>query len=230
MCSWPMTATVRWYPDLNSKNMRARWAESTITTIRIPSFQTILLAVLLVGSFTTIICVSFAVQNEIPQPPIPPVTVPVEGPAAWLTARATFWGAVAGGIGAIGTAGALLLGAYTYMRQVQDKRRAQASRVIVQIDEGSGKGTGYLPPRAIVSNLSDLPIYDVRLRAAPHDAFDDGLEETKPVLVGEWPISIPRKYVKQSVHVNFRDSAGTTWIRWVDGGLAEKMGKVYEIE
>lgn len=150
--------------------------------------------------------------------------------ADWLSAVSTFWGAIAGGIGAIGTAGALWLGAVTFSRQVRDQHRVQASRVIVLMDEGTGKGAGYLSPKAIVKNLSDLPIYKVQLRAAPRDAFDNGLEKTKPVLMGEWPISIPGKYLETSVHVEFQDSGGTTWIRWVDGGLAEKRGEVYEIE
>ncbi|MCT9868355.1 hypothetical protein [Paenarthrobacter aurescens] len=210
--------------------MKAKWNEPTNITIRIPSIQAILLAILLLGSIGAIACVSIAVQNETPHGPTPTVAVPVEGPAAWLSAQSTFWGAVAGGIGAIGTAGALWLGALTFFRQVRDQHRAQSSRVIVVMDKGKGKGAGYLSPKAVVTNMSGLPIYKVRLRAAPHDALDDGMEESIPVLVDEWPIPIPGKYIEHSVHVEFQDSAGTTWIRWVGGSLTEKKGEEYEIE
>lgn len=219
----------RRFPSL--KTMRAEWDEPTSRTVKIPSIQTMLLIVLLLGAMTAIVWVSIAVQLEIPHTvPVQPETAATDGPAAWLSAWSTFWGAVAGGIGAIGTAGALWLGAVTFFRQVRDQHRAQSSRVIVVMDKGTGKGAGYLPPTAIVRNLSDLPIYKVRLRAAPNDAFDDELKKEKPLLVGEWPVVIPGKYIEHSVHVEFQDSAGTTWIRWVGGGLAEKKGEVYEIE
>lgn len=210
--------------------MPLKWSETTERSVKIPNVQWILLIILLVGAVVAIIWVSAAIHLEGPHSEVPTVSPPVEGPAAWLSAWATFWGAVAGGIGAIGTAGALLLGAFTFRRQVRDHHRAQASRVIVLMDKGTGKSAGYLPTNATVQNLSDLPIYNVRLRAAPRDAFGAGLESKKPLLVGAWLVPIPGKYTKESVHVEFRDSAGTNWIRWVDGGLAEKKGEVYEIE
>lgn len=101
--------------------MRAKWAESTIKTTKIPSIRTILLVVLLVGAVTVIAGVSIAVQNEAPRSVAPPV--PAEGPAAWLSAWSTFWGAFATALGAALTAGALLIAALTFRRQVADRRR-----------------------------------------------------------------------------------------------------------
>ncbi|MDQ0672972.1 hypothetical protein QFZ36_000533 [Pseudarthrobacter siccitolerans] len=106
--------------------MRAKWADSTSTTIKIPSIRAILLVVLLVGAMTAIVWVSVVVQGESPRPPAAPV--PIEGPASWLSAWSTFWGAVAGGIGAIGTAGALWLGAITFRRQVEDQHPRSSQR------------------------------------------------------------------------------------------------------
>lgn len=202
--------------------MTPKWSHSTETTVKVPSLQTMLLVFLLSGSLVVIICLSIATNLDAPRPvQAPPST---EGPAAWLSAWSTFWGAIAGGLGAIGTAGALLLGAYTFMRQVRDQHRAQASRVIVQMERD-----GDFPPHAIVRNLSGLPIYKVRLAAAPHNAFRDHFTESKDVLIGDWQVTVPDEYIEISVTVEFQDSAGTRWIRWAEGGLAEKKGESYEL-
>jgi hypothetical protein len=134
----------------------------------------------------------------------------------WISA----WATVAS---SIGTAGALLVGTFTLLRQVQDHHRAQASRVIVRVEESKDENSR---PTAIVSNLSDLPIYKVTLRVDPWDVFGDSLEKTEPVLVGDMePLPIPEGYLEQSVQVQFQDTSGTTWIRWASGGLAENIGK-----
>lgn len=172
----------------------------------------LVLTIISVSLFTTIAIVT---TNALPGDTKPSTT-------DWISAWATV-------VGSIGTAGALLVGTFTLLRQVQDQHRAQASRVIVRIEENEGEDN--LPPTAIVSNLSDLPIYRVTLRADPWDVFEDGFEKYESVLAGSWPpVPIPEEYVEQSVHVEFQDSAGTTWIRWVSGALAEKRGNVFKLE
>lgn len=203
------------FPSL--RTMRAKWDEPTSKTIKVPSIGTILLAVLLLGAVTAIVWVSLAVQGEAPTSPAPPASEPVEGPAAWLSARSTFWGAIAGGIGAIGTAGALGLGAYTYFRQVRDQHRAQAAAV--SLVTADGERTGFL--RMMVRNDSNLPISDVYLQALNHNGNDAG-HEMQQVLApgGVLPLDRPKRSVDRA-WVKFDDSSGIRWARYVNGELEE---------
>lgn len=186
-------------PSLSTEMKRIRYTPALVLTI------------ISVALFTTIAIVT---THALPGDTKPSTT-------DWISA----WATVAG---SIGTAGALLVGTYTLFRQIRDQHRAQASRVIVRVEESEDETS---PPTATVSNLSDLPIYKVTLRADPWDVFENGLEEYEPVLVGKMtPVPIPDEYVDESVHVEFQDSAGTTWIRWVSGGLAEKKGKIFRLE
>lgn len=199
--------------------MRAKWAEATSTTIRIPSLRTILLIVLLAGAITAIVWVSIVVQNETPRPPAP--EPPIEGPAAWMSARSTFWGAIAGGIGAIGTAGALLLGAYTFRRQVRDQHRAQAAAITVGVrtereylDMG-GTRTWY---RYFVRNDSLLPIYHVRLYFGP---VEKRRKIDREVIAPGDEVTHDSQSSDFMAFGKFVDSSGVAWKRDGSGKLTE---------
>lgn len=185
--------------------------------LKVPRLQTILLTVLLLGAVTAIVWISIVVQGEMPRPPASETEVK-EGPAAWLGAWSMFWGAVAGGIGAVGTAGALLLGVRIYYLQEKDRRRAQAVAVTV--------GTKLDPiPHSLgkqrvcyIRNDSPLPIYNVSLYAgrAPYArAIDPAVIATG----GEETLALRHEY--ETVHAKFVDSAGVAWKRGGDGHLAE---------
>ncbi len=175
-----------------------------------------LLTLLLVAAMALIIGVSISVRGETPRPDSPPATQ--EGPAAWLSARATFWGAVAGGIGAIGTAGALLLGAITYLRQVRDQHRAQASTVAVLLSRNSGPFRDHV---IVVALAGPLPIYNVEITGI--DSQQRPLErQVRHVVVRQFgKVYLPGNLSIHEAHVTFTDTSGTRWTRRSTGHLTD---------
>jgi hypothetical protein len=231
-----MMGMARRFPSL--KTLRAKWEEPTTRTIKIPSIQTIVLIVLLVGAMTAILWVSIAVQGEAPQPPAAEPPTP-EGPATWLSAWSTFWGAIAGGIGAIGTAGALLIAAFSYKHQVDEKarqarerrlladenrraaderRRAQATKVSILKSESKVHIDFYLFG---IHNGSDLPIKNVLIRCFDHRGIDSG-QNIEQVIAGgmskEMMLEKPRKVVDK-VWATFDDALGQKWKVHINGDL-----------
>lgn len=168
----------------------------------------------------------------VPSPP--PVTVPVPDPAnAW-----DILNAIAQSVGALGTTGALIVAAVAYRRQVQDHRRAQASRMTVSFVDSRNE--------VIVRNNSDLPVYNVSFqfrtyfsvrtaggrRRAPFAAVD-GPRTDLPVLdpgvsitnsCADWyamgaPPLGPQESPESALEftLEFDDAAGLEWCRTLDG-------------
>lgn len=138
--------------------------------------------------------------------------------AEWLSAWSTFWGAIAGGIGAIGTAGALMLGVIVYKRQEEDQRRAQAAAVTVTIAPVPGF-TDSLQFK--VHNGSSLAIYGVMLIAMDKHKHDIQQVHSYAIPPGE-SISFQHTNTGQmSARAGFQDSAGRRWRRWFTGELEE---------
>ena len=145
--------------------------------------------------------------------------------AEWLSAWATFWGAIAGAIGAIGTAGALWLGAITFRRQVRDQHRAQAAAVTLAITKTSGRGTW----AGLVRNDSLLPIFDLALVGVDANGNDvDASRHERPYLPGTTAQNansyggiLQKTSLKQASYVCFTDAAGNKWKRLGSAVLEE---------
>jgi len=210
--------------------MRAKWAEPTSRTIKVPSIQTLLLIALVVGSIAAIVWVSIIVHGETPRPPVdkPPVEPSAEGPAAWLSAWSTFWGALATAAGAVLTGGALLIAALTYRRQVadrhrelKDKREEQAGKIIVRVvRQENGQALVDL------KNPTSLPIFKLNLFAIGADGkVVDGQPLSKEVVVGDYEGHLFGDWCRvHSAYAEFTDSGGVAWIRTSKGTLVE-IGK-----
>lgn len=125
---------------------------------------------------------------------------------------------------AIGTVGALWVGAVTLRRQVNDKRREQASAVTVGYREDKQLGrNGEQRRHFFIRNASSLPIYDVTLYGAipwPIPRKPRPPVHREVLAPGEEE-SVYSNNKDAQPHAMFKDSAGVTWERYVDGRLRE---------
>ncbi|WP_026536962.1 hypothetical protein [Arthrobacter sp. 9MFCol3.1] len=146
--------------------------------------------------------------------------------AEWLSAISTFWGVVATALGVVLTGGALLVAALTYSRQVADKhreleekRREQAGKVIVRVER-------QLDGKTLVDlkNPTNLPIFKLNL----YTIGDDGLVVdrqplSQEVVVGDYDGHLFDSCCQvHSAYAEFTDSGGVAWTRTSKGTLVEK--------
>ena len=134
--------------------------------------------------------------------------------------QSTEWiSALSDAVAAVGTVGALWVGALTLSQQVKDKHRAQASAVTVGnrpwkelTDIGDVKGG----IKYFVTNNSPLPIYNVLLYS-----IEGRRHQTMPVLAPGGEVSFNMSTSDFSVIAKFADSAGVSWKRDGNGKLTE---------
>jgi hypothetical protein len=168
------------------------------------------LACILVGLLSLITFVSiWVVHAETP----PRAAAPA--PAAAAPSVTDWISAIGGAIGALGTAGALWLGAVTFRRQVRDQHRAQAAAATVMVTRVGRLATVEL------HNGSALPIYAIKLVATYPDANDVSAEffvgpPHAPVTANNWAFA-----EGMSAYAEFRDSADRKWRRHLAGKLEE---------
>ncbi|MDI3241541.1 hypothetical protein QK292_08170 [Arthrobacter sp. AL08] len=137
--------------------------------------------------------------------------------AEWLSAISTFWGAIAGAIGAIGTAGALWLGAITFRRQVNDQHRAQAAAVTLHVALEGGLDNSHVVQ---VASSNNLPIYNMELVCL--DSEGGQLDRfVKHVVTREFSQYLDDALPLHEAFVTFTDSSGVRWQRWSKGKLIE---------
>lgn len=201
----------RRFPSLQT--LREMWDEPTTSTIKVPRLQTIVLVVLLLIAVTLIVGVTIAVWAETPRPPAPEEEGK-EGPAAWLSAWSTFGGAIATALGAILTAGAVLVAALSYRKQVADKHQelldkyeAQSIAVTVGYELHPDFTTKYV---YFVENGSDAGIYKVRLYAV--NAKEEPSLEADVIPAGK-RLQFDMPYLRYLAAAEFDDSAGVRWLR-----------------
>lgn len=128
---------------------------------------------------------------------------------------------------AVGTVGALWVGALTLRQQVKDKHRAQASAVTVgrrpwkELDPDIGElksGTEYF-----ISNNSPLPIYYVLLYKGSRETRR---KEERPVLAPGEELSFKSSSSTDALaFAKFVDSAGFGWSRNGSGALTQEKSK-----
>ncbi|RAM37235.1 hypothetical protein [Arthrobacter globiformis] len=178
--------------------------------------QNVILTALLVFSISLITFVTIWVNHE------EALRNPPAASSAGKDTSVTDWiSAVGGAVGAVGTAGALWLGAVTFRRQVKDQHRSQASAVTVgcvrtvNFDEIGDRSVNY---RYFIQNNSPLAIYNVLLYAGPHDLRTSSRQE---VLVPGGEIEFHRSTSDFMAFAKFVDSAGVCWKRHGDGTLIE---------
>ncbi|MET3348997.1 UNVERIFIED_ORG: hypothetical protein ABID57_000666 [Arthrobacter sp. UYEF1] len=139
----------------------------------------------------------------------------------WISASANV-------VAAVGTAGALWVGAVTLRRQVNDKHRQQAAAITVgnriwkeQTDIGELKrGVLYF-----IRNNSTLPIYNVLLYAGPVEARR---KDIRQVLAPGEEASFKMASSDFMAFAKFIDSSGVAWKRDGAGRIAEiKTGESF---
>lgn len=131
--------------------------------------------------------------------------------------------AVGQAVGAIGTAGALGLGAYTYFRQVRDQHRAQAAAIsIYKFPNREGRRNRKI--RLQLRNDSNLPIYGVSLVGTNRigEYKDQSFRPALPAGEQMW-VDITTAY-GTSGYAMFTDSFGNSWKRYMNGDF-EPHGK-----
>lgn len=141
-----------------------------------------------------------------------------------MAAEITDWiSAGANVLAAIGTAGALWVGAVTLRRQVNDKLRAQASAISVTLSKEPGSSG---PVDIEMRNDSTQPVYGVMLVA--HDKSGLALaHESQAVLYPSSTIKLTATNgAATAAYGRFRDSAGIKWRRNTNGGLKELSRKL----
>jgi hypothetical protein len=133
-------------------------------------------------------------------------------PSDWISA-------IGSAVGAIGTAGALWLGAITFRRQVRDQHRAQASAISVAIDAHENGNSDRV--RVEIRNDSPLPIYGVILVAKRQNGADLGQELTYAMPTKDI-VAFHCDYIHgMMAYADFTDSAGSKWRRYFTGELEE---------
>lgn len=142
-------------------------------------------------------------------------------------------------VGALGTAGALVIAALSYKGSAKDRKRSQASKVFaVPLSTKASKGSDgawfWEPFDATITNKSDAPVWDISISL--HDV--DGERVTGRVFWVSMPesesssVNFPRSKATQAgeelpvfgsprLHLEFTDNAGIRWARTPEGKLNE---------
>lgn len=130
--------------------------------------------------------------------------------------------ALAQTVGAVGTTGALLVAAFTYRRQVDNQRRAQASRVLMRTKHTTDAVTFEL------RNDSDQPVTNVQLVETAPFPFRGAITqdpELRRIMPGashgplwptetvSWVFPEPADEAPRVAAMWFIDSAGRQWLR-----------------
>ncbi|MFF1880574.1 hypothetical protein ACFVVC_03780 [Pseudarthrobacter sp. NPDC058196] len=135
-----------------------------------------------------------------------------------MTTEVTDWiSAVSDAAAAVGTVGALWVGAITLRRQVNDQHRAQASAVTVSVQKTKQNGEIL---EFMVQNDSPLPIYEVMLIAS--DRGDDIHQDFVAAMPPRTRTSFQlRETSYMGCRAKFYDSSGKRWVRHFNGQLRD---------
>lgn len=159
--------------------------------------------------------------------------------AEWLSAISTFWGAIASGLAAIGTAGALLIAAFGYKHQVEEKERQEAERRKHAKDKKDAEAkalrsrarqVSILPKKGerFVSNVllevhngTSSPIRNVMFLCLDSKGTVTGQTFSMALPAGQsLPLEKPRKDIDRA-WVRFQDVDDKTWKIHLNGHLEE---------
>lgn len=127
---------------------------------------------------------------------------------------------VADSIAGLGTLGALIVAVIVYRRQVNDARRLQASRVLIEVPHPDD-GTDELA--LIVRNVSDLPIYSIHVRYGHRPNWILPITIEHSLAAGDvFRISLVgwEHDIWKTADILFRDAAGNYWRRTAGGQLS----------
>lgn len=150
--------------------------------------------------------------------------------ADWLSAISTFWGAIATGLGAILTGGALAYAARTYEKQRQDRqeeladrRRAQASAVTLMMSRKEAEHEWDFELR----NDSPIPIFSMNVVGVASTGVDTVRHYLNPVVSGPQGTygkgeTLPAHSTEEHSYAEFKDAANVEWRRYGDGRLVEE--------
>ncbi|MFB9654559.1 hypothetical protein [Pseudarthrobacter oxydans] len=153
--------------------------------------------------------------------------------AEWMSAISTFWGAVAAGLGAAVTGGALLVAALTYQRQVADihaelesKRREQAEAVTVEIAPYEPAARNFGEDRGdklsiAIRNDSKLAIFGIALVVVDKNRKEPDQRLYDSIAPGRYKHFVQPKERVGGAYAMFTDTAGVRWKRWHNGELME---------
>jgi hypothetical protein len=123
-------------------------------------------------------------------------------------------------IGALGTAGALWVGAVTLRRQINDKHREQASGVTVGCRPHHPTQSWVV----FIENGSSLPLYSILFNAYSETG---AIDLHQPVLAPGRTLSgqLSMGGAEPEVLANFKDASGNWWTRRGDGTLTDSKRK-----
>lgn len=137
-----------------------------------------------------------------------------------------------GAVGALATAGTLILGVVLYLRQISDRRQAQA-RLVAGWEHGVRQGKKWVELVIRVRNASDLPVYQVMANVAVgvRGTFCRQLgtlapHETREIII--FLPGFPRGFSVEPTLV-FSDAAARSWSRGSDGKLRRANDSDWEM-
>jgi hypothetical protein len=135
----------------------------------------------------------------------------------------TDWiGAISGAVGAVGTAGALLVGAVTLRRQINDTHRAQAMAVTLSVTYPNPPMVNGRMQHVTfeLRNDSSLPIYQIFFGYQFPSALEESFFQT--VLPAHEKITRQMPNVSGYKVARFYDAARQGWTRYVNGDLSPR--------
>jgi hypothetical protein len=150
--------------------------------------------------------------------------LPVDVVANWWDT----YGTVADWVAAVGTVGALVWALVIFWNQLQDKRREQATKVVLASETRIMSGQ---PPQVVCTadNLSDLPIFGIHIMIqgmglskgeyeehAIHARIDPG---GKKELVVDMRADGQFYKLDERLRMTFRDASYRGWTRYPNGKL-----------
>lgn len=184
-------------------------------------------AAIIVGIIAVVVSISSLMQG--------PTSAEPPNAAEWLSALSTFWGAVATAIGAVMTGGALLVAAFTYKHQVDEKNRAAHDRRLQELSKRSeqaravkliAKSRPGWPNqwKVTVRNDSRLPIDGTRLRIVASWGVRPTTYELGAMAANGGEINQTLEFDNlNDSFLFFMDSNGIAWRRYFVGELVEQL-------
>ncbi|BCW78311.1 hypothetical protein [Arthrobacter sp. NicSoilC5] len=130
------------------------------------------------------------------------------------------WGTVADWVGGLGTTAAFVATAIVINRDAKVRKLSQARKVVYITEEfgipastdADGNVSFDMSTRYIVQNLSEEPIYDIRLYARHQDGSRRWLAAEYDILLPEKAFTLNAQFDEAPL-VTFRDNSGARWIR-----------------
>ncbi|WP_311212353.1 MULTISPECIES: hypothetical protein [unclassified Arthrobacter] len=136
------------------------------------------------------------------------------------------WGTVAEWVGGVGTTAAFIATFVVILRDAKQRRRQQARKIAFYVEDqllADLRGGGTVTySNFTVANLSDEPIYDVRILAEPRGEYRNNVRSVRHLQPGDkLAYSVEWSTNALLAPALFRDNSGRRWHRDSRGELHE---------